>query len=239
VNYYMLSVTVNEGGSQADPTSTLPITFDVAFSKPIDPASFDTSDITQTGTASGITWNLSTGDNQNYMLTATEITTDGTVQPSIAAGSVQDPSTITCEASTSTDNQVTFNDNDTPPSITFTAPTGNNDAIQEGNNLNISWNDADPDSNAQIALFYKTTDAGPCGDGASITSGIGEDDTADNHPWDTSGLATDIYYICAIIDDGENAAVEEYSGQIVIYDAAGPCVWTGWTNTSFITAGTG
>ena len=103
------SVTVNQGSSQADPANTLPVDFAVVFSEPIDPGSFTASDITQSGTASGITWTIvDSGDHINFTLRATAITGGGTVVPSIAANAVTDLAANGNTASTSTDNSVSY-----------------------------------------------------------------------------------------------------------------------------------
>ncbi len=103
------SVTVNQQGGQSDPTNTAPIAFNVVFSGAITAATFTTADITQNGTATGITWTITdSGDHQNFVLRATVITSDGTVQPSIAAGLVTDSTNHSNTASTATDNTVTY-----------------------------------------------------------------------------------------------------------------------------------
>jgi hypothetical protein len=109
VTYEMkYTVTVNQKGAQADPTSSLPIEFDVVFGQAIDNASFTTADITQNGTASGITWNIiNSGDDTNYTLQATVITNAGTVVPSIAIDSTTSGS-FKNYASASTDNSVDY-----------------------------------------------------------------------------------------------------------------------------------
>ncbi|MBN2078932.1 MAG: hypothetical protein JW838_08195, partial [Spirochaetes bacterium] len=84
------SVTVDQAGTQSDPTSALPIEFTIVFSEAIDPATFAVGDITQSGTATGITWALSTSDNITWTLSATAVTGEGTLVPSLGAGVVTD-----------------------------------------------------------------------------------------------------------------------------------------------------
>ncbi len=103
------SVTINQASTQTDPTSSFPINFTVLFSEPINPSVFNTSDITQNGTATGVTWSLSnSGDNKTFTLSATAASGFGTIIPSIAANSVTDWSGNNNTASTSTDNSVTY-----------------------------------------------------------------------------------------------------------------------------------
>lgn len=104
------TVTISQSPSQADPASTLPITFTVNFSEPINAGLFTTSDITQNGTAPGITWSIvDSGDHRNFTLSATATTGYGTIIPSIAANRVTDYSGNNNLASGgSTDNSVTY-----------------------------------------------------------------------------------------------------------------------------------
>jgi Lamin Tail Domain/Bacterial Ig-like domain (group 3) len=103
------NVTINQSSGQADPTSTTPIDFAVQFSEAINPGTFDVSDITQGGTATGITWSiLPSADNINFTLRATAITGAGSLIPSMAANVVTDSAGTGNTASTSTDNSVTY-----------------------------------------------------------------------------------------------------------------------------------
>jgi methionine-rich copper-binding protein CopC len=110
VNYNVspLSVTVNRASGQAALTNSQSASFTVVFSSAIDAGSFTVSDITQGGTATGVTWSLSTSDQTAYILSTTAIGGQGTVVPSIAAGRVTDVFGNGNSASTSTNNAVTF-----------------------------------------------------------------------------------------------------------------------------------
>ena len=85
-----INVTVNQNGANPDPDDTLPANFDVVFSEAINPATFTTADITQNGTATGVTWSITPiGDNINFTVQATAIGgADGTLVPSINASGV-------------------------------------------------------------------------------------------------------------------------------------------------------
>jgi hypothetical protein len=103
------SVTVNQAASQPDPATSLPITFNVVFSEPIISSIFTASDITQNGTATGVTWNITdTGDHMRFTLQATGTTSYGTLKPSIAANRVTDLVGNDNTPSTSTDNTVSY-----------------------------------------------------------------------------------------------------------------------------------
>ena len=113
-------VTVNQAVSQADPTSALPINFTVMFSEPINVSVFTISDITQNGTATGITWSIvDSGDHTNFTLSAT-VSGYGTLIPSIAANRVTDMVGNNNLASSSADNGVTYAPATPTPSPTLT-----------------------------------------------------------------------------------------------------------------------
>ena len=86
------TITIQKAADQEDPTNILPIEFDIQFSEPIISSIFTTADITQNGTATGITWEITnpSGDEQNFKLSATRVTEPGALQPSIAANRVTD-----------------------------------------------------------------------------------------------------------------------------------------------------
>ena len=68
--------------------------------------------------------------------------------------------------------------------------------------MRISWIARDPDSDAQISLYYTQTptDSG----GTLIEDGISEDDNPGFIFWDVSSLPRGGYYVYAVIDDGVN-----------------------------------
>lgn len=121
------TVTVNQATGQADPASGAPVNFTVAFSEPIDVSSFTTDVITQSGSAVVNTWSIiDSGNHMNFTLSATAISANGNIIPSIGAGRVQDPAGNPNDASTSTDNTVQFTDN-VPPSVTINQASGQSD----------------------------------------------------------------------------------------------------------------
>jgi len=99
------TVTVNQGGSQPDPTSTSPIVFTVVFSQPV--TGFDATDPILSGTA-GATTMVVSGSGANYAISVSGMTTSGTVIVTIPAGAAVNASSVPSVASTSTDNTVTF-----------------------------------------------------------------------------------------------------------------------------------
>ncbi len=64
---------------------------EIPFAVAIDPTSFAVEDITQTGTATGISWELvGSDDDRTFILRATAVTGSGTLEPVIEAGVVND-----------------------------------------------------------------------------------------------------------------------------------------------------
>jgi hypothetical protein len=118
------TVTVNQASGQADPVRLAPINFTVVFSRAVGSSSFTTADIVQNGTATGVTWSLSSTDNITWTLAATAVGASGTVIPSIAANSVTDTFGNNNAASTSSDNTVTYDV--TVPTLAFVALTPGN-----------------------------------------------------------------------------------------------------------------
>ncbi len=103
------TVTINQASGQIDPANNLPVRFTVIFSEPIISSIFTPSDITQSGTATGITWSITdSGDQKTFTLSATVVTGYGTLIPSIAANRVTDMVGNNNTASTSTDNRVEY-----------------------------------------------------------------------------------------------------------------------------------
>ncbi|HMJ78343.1 MAG TPA: Ig-like domain-containing protein [Iamia sp.] len=101
------TVTIDQAGTQADPTSMAPITFDVEFSEPV--TGFDGSDVDLTAsTAGGLLIIGVTGSGSTYEVEVTGMTTDGGVTATIPVGAAMDAATNPNEASTSTDNTVTW-----------------------------------------------------------------------------------------------------------------------------------
>ncbi len=95
--------------AQDDPVAVEPIEFKVSFSEVIDPVSFDSYDIFQSGGAEVGIWNITNcGDNKNFKLEASSITGMGIVQPTLLTGSIVDSDLNQNEESSANDNQVEF-----------------------------------------------------------------------------------------------------------------------------------
>ena len=139
-----LTVTINQGPTQADPTLTGPIDFRVVFSLPV--TDFTADDVTLGGTLAGSlsdTVTMVGTDGTTYDVSVTGMSGTGTVTASIAAGVAHDSLSRANAASTSTDNSVTFGSVTVPVISNVTvaeASTPKNGILEPGDLLVISWN---------------------------------------------------------------------------------------------------
>ena len=114
------TVTVNQsvsGPVQNDPTKTSPIAFWVVFSEPV--TGFDGSQLSFAGSTASGTLSLSSieGSGASYLVRIGGMTSDGLVVVSLPAGQVADLAGNLNAASTSSDNQVTYDA--TAPTVTI------------------------------------------------------------------------------------------------------------------------
>ncbi|PQV64994.1 Protein of unknown function (DUF3494), partial [Abditibacterium utsteinense] len=106
-----LNVTIDQAGSQIDPTNVAPIRFSVVFSSAVN--DFTAGDVTLSGTAPGTLTSTVTGSGTTYEVAVSGMTGSGTVIANLASGVAQDANGNLNTASTSTDNTVTFKVNNT------------------------------------------------------------------------------------------------------------------------------
>lgn len=114
-----LTVTVNQAIGQADPATTSPINFTVAFSSAV--TGFAADDVTISGTAGGTKTVTVSGSGATYSVAVVGMTTSGTVTASIAAGRATNGTNQNL-ASTSTDNTVTWQTPAASITLTTSAP---------------------------------------------------------------------------------------------------------------------
>jgi hypothetical protein len=135
------TVTINQAGTQVDPTDKSPIVFSVNFSEPV--SGFTASDVSFAGSTVGGTLQASvSGSGANYTVTVTGMLPfpDGTVVVSIPAGAASDAAGNLSLSSTSSDNSVFFFNN--PP----TANAGGPYSVAEGSSLTVHATGTDPDN---------------------------------------------------------------------------------------------
>ncbi len=221
------TVTVNQASSQPDPAAGPPVDFTVVFSEPIDPAMFTTTDIHQTGTISGsqISWSiLDSGDHQTFTLAAATIAGNGTLQPSIPPGSVQDLAGNENDASSSTDSTVEYTDT-IPPSVTVNQAAGQSDYT---NVLPIHFTVVF--SEPIVASIFTTSDITQTGTASGINWIL--TDSGDHKTFTLSATAvnsagTVVPFIDAnrVIDFvGNNNLASTSTDNVVVYDTAAPTV---------------
>ncbi|MDB9343550.1 type I secretion C-terminal target domain-containing protein [Nodularia spumigena CS-586/05] len=101
------------------------------------------------------------------------------------------------------------------PSIDITSPTTD----VSGGLVTINYNAFDPDSDAQIKLFYDTDNQDF--DGILITDDLVENDGFGSFLWNTEGIPTGDYYIYGMILDENNPPTFSYSpGRVQIAEEA-------------------
>ncbi|MFH1147686.1 MAG: PKD domain-containing protein [Pseudomonadota bacterium] len=101
-----------------------------------------------------------------------------------------------------------------PPEIGILEPSM--DILTREAQVGITWEDTDPDSNADISLYYDADNSEQ--NGTLIADGIKEDPegSGDSFLWDISGMGDGGYYIYGVITDGAASLVSYSSGRIVI-----------------------
>lgn len=136
------TVTINQKVSQSDPTSSAPIKFTVVFSEPV--TGFDASDVLLSGTA-GLTATVSsvTGSLSEYEVNVTGMTVSGKVIATIPANAAEDAAGNDSGASSSTDNEVTYNKPNTAP-VANNVNTSTDEDTPVGVTLSASDSDSDP-----------------------------------------------------------------------------------------------
>ncbi len=161
-----LTVTINQDAGQPDPTAGSTINFAVVFSKPV--TSFDSSDVTIGGTAGAtnatVTAVGSTGTTYNVAVTG--MSAIGTVTASINAGGATDVAGNGNTASTSSDNQVNY-DNTSP---TITGINRTNPDINNSSTVNYTASFSEDVTGVDASDFTLATTGGVTG--ASIISVI-------------------------------------------------------------------
>ncbi len=118
--------------------------------------------MTLAGTA-GATTAVVSGSGTTYDVAVSGMTSDGTVIASLLAGVAHDAATNASAASTSTDNTVTYDNNDAPTAVddTFTA-TEDTDLVRPASGIGSpAFNDTDPDGDTLTVTIVGSATGGP------------------------------------------------------------------------------
>jgi probable HAF family extracellular repeat protein len=108
-----------------------------------------------------------------------------------------------------------------PPQLHFTemvldVDTEDGDNIDASNTFLIEWQDADPDDNARISLYYnrhvEPGDSHLKETGELIVTDLREDEV-DSYLWNVSNVSSGLYHVYAMIDDGVHVPVRANSNQ--------------------------
>jgi len=114
------TVTIDQAAGQIDPTPASTIQFTATFSTAV--SGFDAADVAFTGsTAGGVLLATVTGGPAVYTVSISGMTGGGLVVASIPMGGATNGASEESLASTSTDNQVTWYSDTTPPTVTIDA----------------------------------------------------------------------------------------------------------------------
>jgi len=113
-------VTIDQVGGQVDPTNASPVVFEIEFDEPIDGATFTDADVSIGGSATtdAVTVTEFAPNDGTTFRVEIVVSADGTVEPTISAGGIDDLAGNANNASTSIDNSVTY-DTDPPGLISF------------------------------------------------------------------------------------------------------------------------
>ncbi len=101
-----------------------------------------------------------------------------------------------------------------PPTIVIQEPS--EDIITDADGILISWEDRDPETDAEIALYYDIDSFGE--DGTLIVDGLMEDPDGedDSYLWDITAMAEGTFYIYGTITDGNSSDASYAPGAVAI-----------------------
>jgi Bacterial Ig-like domain/Domain of unknown function (DUF4214) len=151
------TVTVAQADGQADPTNSSPILFTALFSEPV--SGFDENGVLIGGTANPTTAVVTESgpmDGTTYTIAVSGMTNDGTVTASIMAGAALDTANNSSEASTSTDNTVTYDT--TAPVVSLDTPADGSSTNDQMPTFSGTAGIDDGDSDTVTVNIYSGTD---------------------------------------------------------------------------------
>jgi hypothetical protein len=200
------TVTINQGASQADPSSATPIVFTVLFSEPV--TGFGNTDVSFTGSTAGGTLAAAvTGSGEQYTVSVSGMTTSGTVVATIPASAAVDADNNPTGASTSSDNTVTFNS--PPPTVTINSAVGQPDPATGGPiAFVVTFNKPVTGFTASDILFTGSTATGPL---VAVISGSGPLYTVTVTGMTASGTVVVSIPAAAVTDADANASAASTS----------------------------
>lgn len=216
------TVTINQGGSQTDPTNISPIIFDVVFSETV--TGFATGDVQFTGsTAGGALIGTVTGTGPTYNVAVTGMTTPGTVVATIPSGVAFDAVDNGNAASTFTDNTVNW-------------VGGATTLVVDKDGFATAADCDDPTPNTAFVTIQSAIDAASSGNTIKVCPGTYAEELNINKPLtllgpnDTinpnTGARTDEAIIVPTFSDPINPG---FGGPLVVYLATSGITFKGFT----------
>ena len=220
------TVTINQAGTQSDPTGTSPVNFTVVFSESVG-TSFVTGDVnlsasTAAGTLTGTVTEVAPNDGTTYNVAITGMTGDGFVVASINAGVATD-SLNTNAASTSTDNSVLYDT--VNPSVTI------NQAVTQSDPTNANPINFTAVFNEPVTDFDDLTDVTLTGTASATVTSITEVAPMNGTTYTVAVTASSQGIVIATIPSavaqdlgGRDNTASSSTDNIVTYDATAPDV---------------
>jgi CSLREA domain-containing protein len=186
------SVTINQASGQSDPTNTSPINFTVIFSEPV--TGFATGDVTLGGTAgatTGTVTEIAPNDGTTYNVAVSGMTGSGNVIASITSGKAQDGVGNPNNASTSTDNTVTYDA--TAPTVTNITSTSANGSYNAGAVIPVTVTFSEPVT--VIGTPQLTLETGATDEVINYTSGSGTTTLTFTYTVQAGDTSADLDYV--------------------------------------------
>ncbi len=208
------TVTINQASAQADPTNTSPIEFTVTFSESV--TGFAADDVVLTdSTAPGALVAAVSGSGSSYTVSVSGMTDSGLVIVSIPAAAAQDASGNTSEASTSTDNSVTYDV--TSPTVTINQASAQADPTNTSPiEFTVTFSESVTGFAADDVVLTDSTAPGAL---VAAVSGSGSSYTVSVSGMTDSGIVTASIRINAVVDDSGNTSLASSStDNDVLYD---------------------
>ncbi len=214
------AVTINQASGQADPTGNSPISFTVTFSEPV--TGFTASDLVLSGTAAGSRSGVVSGSGTTYNVAVSGMTGSGTVTASVNAGATTDAAGNSSQASTSSDNTVTYQVASTGPTVTINQAAGQVDPARNSPvSFTVIFSAAVTGFDASDLLLGGTA----TGTRTATVSGSGTNYNVAVSGMTGSGTVTASVRSGAAVDSGGNAnSASTSSDNSVLYDNAPPAV---------------
>jgi hypothetical protein len=221
------TVTINQGATQTDPTSTAPIKFTVVFSEPVTGFTNNETDLSSSTTGGSLSSNVyDSGDHMTYEVRVNNMTTAGDVIARITANTAMDAAGNGNAASTSTDNKVTWQPTagNTTPTVVIDQPAFGSTYAKGTASFTLKAHFTDPD-NGPWTYSINWDDGTPNSTGSLTASG---QSFQANHSFPNTGVYT--INVCVKDALGANGCSSVW---VVVYDPNGGFITGGgWINVN-------